>query len=889
MIATEPMRVLLVDGAVATIRPYARSDQDAALALHRDLTERSTYLRFFSVGGRTAEQYVRHVTEEIDHPGCGALVVELAGELVALGSYSALGDRQVAEVAFTVADDVHSRGVGTLLLEHLASAARRDGIGRFVAEVLAENAKMLKVIADAGLQVRGHRNGVETDFEIPLEPDDGYLEAIAGRESVADIASLGALFRPSTVAVVGASRRCDTVGHAVLRNLSRGGFNGRVYPVNPHAAAVAGLPAYASIGDLPEVPDLAVICVPAAAVPVVAEECGARGVRALVVLTSGITAQPELADRLKAAVGRYGMRMVGPNCFGVISAGDGGILNATFGHAQAIPGGVGLVTQSGGIGIAVLEELARLRIGLSTFASTGDKYDLSSNDLLMWWSRDPATRLCVLYMESFGNPRKFSRLARRLSARKPVIALRAATSETGQRAAASHTAASASSATIRDALFRQAGVVAVDTLGELTALIAALASQPLPAGRRLAIVSNAGGGGVVAVDAAASAGLVVPEFSAQTRADLRDLLPAGASVANPVDTTATVDARTFGAAIRTVLADDAVDGVIAISVPTALGDPGAGAAVPSGGDKPVLAVRLGQAEAVALPSIGGRQWRVPRFNDPAVAVAAYARTCAYAEIRERAWGEQPDLPDVDLPAARRIVAGMLDEHAGGGWLPPDLTVRLLRSFGVPVAETVVVTSADAAIRAAESLGGGAVAMKAVVDGMTHKSDAGGVLLGRDGASKVRSGYEQLAATFGERLRGVAVQAMAEPGVETLAGVVSDPVFGPLVVFGAGGVTTDLLADRAVRLAPVTDVDAAEMVGGLRVSLLLSGYRGAAPADTAAVRDCLIRIGRMAELLPEVAELDLNPLVVRPDGCVAVDARVRILPRVQQDPLLRRLR
>lgn len=891
---TASVRAPLMDGRLVTIRHLALGDEPGVLGLHDGLTETSRYLRFFAPGRRTAQTFVHRLIADVGQPGHGALLAELDGQVIGLASYSAAEDATVADVAFAVADSEQAHGLGTLLCEHLVSLARSRGVRTFTADVLAANARMFHVFQDLGLPVRTHCEDGAVRVEIGLGPDadhleSDYLDATAAREIVADVASLRPLLRPASVVVVGASRRADAVGHAVLRNLLASGFSGPVYAVNPQADSVLGLPCHRSVSDLPEVPELAVVCVPAQRVPAVARECGERGVRALAVLSAGITGEGDLEAELRAVVREHGMRLVGPNCLGVASLSDGYALDATFARRLTKPGPVGVVTQSGGVGIALLEQFDRIGLGISSFVSTGDKYDVSSNDLLMWWDADQGTEAAVLYLESFGNPRKFARVARRLGRTKPVLTVRSGTSDVARRAAASHTAAAATPAVTRDALFRQAGVIAVDGLSELVAATAVLTCQPLPASRRVAVVSNAGGAGVLAADACASSGLVMPDLSAETRAALAALVPSTASLANPVDTTAAVSAATFEQCLRVVLDDPGVDGVIAISAPTALGDLGpAIVAAAAATTKPVIGVRLDQGETLDLVSSAGSGGRVPMFADPHAAVAAYASSSAYAQWRQAPRGRIPDLPDVDAARGRRVVADVLAKNPAGGWLDPADADELLDAFGIPAARSEHAATADHAVDAADRLGG-PVAMKAVVPGLLHKSDSGGVLLRLGDEDAVRAAFRDMRERFGDTLRHVVIQRMVPAGVETLVGVVSDATFGPLVVFGAGGVVTDLLGDRVSRLAPVSDLDAAQMVRGLKSSPMLFGFRGAPAADTAAAEDVLMRVGRLAETLPEVAELELNPLVVHEHGALAVDVRIKVVPREGGDPYLRRLR
>ncbi|SDH61177.1 Acyl-CoA synthetase (NDP forming), partial [Lentzea fradiae] len=828
----------------------------------RSLPVEDRYLRFFSTSPRQLEDFVERMVspDAPRHVVLGALRGE---RLLGAASYVVDdGEPDVAEVALVVSHAEQTHGVGTLLLEHLVSLARGRGVRRFTAEVLLMNFRMLRVFTDMGLVSTVVPDGDVVHVDLGLDPVESYLDKVADREARADAASLAHVLRPRSVVVVGASRSAGSVGHAVLRNLVDGGFTGDLYAVNPHAKSVAGVDCYSSVTALPEVPDLAVVCVPAKAVPGVAEECGRRGVRALVVISSGVD-----ADALMKLVRAHGMRLVGPNCLGVSTSSPAVRMDATFSAHSTGSGDIGLVTQSGGVAIAVQEELSRLGLGLSNLVSTGDKLDVSSNDLLMWWKDDPETRIIALYLESFGNPRKFSRLAREVARTKPVIAIRAASSEAGQRAAASHTASTATPSVIRDSLFRQAGVIAVDSVPELVDTITALSTQPLPAGRSVAVLSNAGGLGVLAADACVQHGLRMAELSARTAEALSQLLPSTASTHNPVDTTAVVDDETFARCLDVIGADPAVDAVITVTVPTALGDPTGGVRGIVG--KPVLAVRTGQTERLAD--------EVPCFAEPARAAAALARLVERVEwlARPREYAEPAG---VDLDTARGIV-GRNPE----GWLPPDEVVRLLAAFGLPVLGGTLATTEEHAV-AAQRAFACPVAMKVVAEDLLHKSKGGGVVLGLDGETAVAEAFRGFQDRFGDRLRGVFVQPMASGGRELLVGVATDPKFGPLVVTGLGGVDTDLIDDRAAALAPLSTADADDLLHGFRAS-------GAALAETdaAAVRDVLLRVAELAAELPEIAELDVNPLVLTSTGCLVIDARVRVVAARPTDPYLRQLR
>jgi acyl-CoA synthetase (NDP forming)/GNAT superfamily N-acetyltransferase len=902
---------LLADGTTVQIRQARPEDADAVREMHHQLSPDNAYFRFFSLSPRAPEREAQRICRPpaSDHV---ALLALLSGQLVGVASWEATGRPGRAEIAFAVTDDMHGRGVATLLLEHLVSLGRQRNLVAFEAETLPDNYAMQQVFKDAGLPVERHfADGVvELTFPLPAVDDerfDTYLAAVAKRASRAQVASLSHLFRPSSVAVVGAARHRGSVGREILHNIVAGGFAGNVYAVNRHGGSMEGISALTSPLELPDDLDVAVIAVPPADVPEAAAQCGRRGVRTLIVITAGLG--PRGVD-LVAICRRYGMRLVGPNCFGVAVPGEH--LNATFTARTPLAGTAGLVVQSGGVGIALMEHLTRLGIGVTSFASVGDKYDISSNDLLTWWEQDGQTRLAILYVESFGNPRAFARTARRVGQKIPVLTVIGGRSAAGQRAAASHTAATATPLVTQEALFGQAGIIATYSLGEMVDAAAFLSCQPLPAGPRVAIVSNAGGAGVLAADACGDVGLTVAVLDAATQETLARLLPSGAAVSGPVDTTAGVSAETFQACLREVAADKSVDAVVAIGVPTAIADLGAAIA---GADvaKPIAAVLLDQADSVRLisregepaegrpaagrPAAGrpaeGRpegesQARMPAYGYPEGAVRALGHAARYRAWRDRDHGRLPELSGLDLAGARAIVSAFLTANHDGGWLADADAAQLLASFGIPMVTTRAVTTPQDALRAAVELGGHVV-LKAEVTGLVHKTDAGAVKLDLRTPDEVAGAYRELAGQFGSDLQRVLVQPMLAGGVETLIGVVQEPVFGPLIVFGLGGVATEVLGDHIARLSPLTDADAAEMIHAVRAARLLTGYRGASPVDIARLADVLLRVSRLADELPEVAELDLNPVIARPQDVQAVDVRVRIAPAARRDPFLRRLR
>jgi acyl-CoA synthetase (NDP forming) len=687
---------------------------------------------------------------------------------------------------------------------------------------------------------------------------------------------------PASVAVIGAGRRPGSVGRAILRNIVTGGFPGPVYAVNPGASELDGVLCVPSPAELPTQVDLAVIAVPAPAVPGVAEDCGRRGVRALAVTTSGLD-RPARAELL-GICRRHGMRLVGPASFGVANTAIS--LDATFAARHPSPGMAGLALQStGGTGFVLLEHLSRLGVGISTLVSLGDKDDVAGTDMLLWWESDPATKLAVLYLDSFGNPRKFARTARAVSRAMPVLIVNAGRSAPGLRQAAIRAAAQVTPQLTRQALFRQAGLIATANLGELLDATALLAAQPVPAGRSVGVVSNTRGGGVLAADACADAGLQVASLTGQTRQALRDLLPAAAAVAGPVDTTAVAGPGVFRRCLELVGADPGVDAVLALTATTAAGDlvPEIAAARPP---VPVAAAVMDQVEAVRLlPAPDEEAPAVPAYAYPESAARALGHAARYGLWRATPPGTVPDLDGLRQDQARELVLRFLAIHPRGGWLSREHTAYLLGCYGVPLADSIAVYTADAAAVAAARWGG-PVALKAdVPDLVVRRKGAGAVLLDLHGADEVRRGFGSLQEAFAGRLTRVIVQPMITGGVEVKIILLEEQLFGPVVLFGLAG-AADILADRAARLAPLTDADADDLIRSVPAAPLLPGVPG---AGLASLKDMLLRVSQLAEDLPQITELDLSPVIARHDGAVAADARVRLQPAQPADAYLRQLR
>ncbi len=875
---------LLTDGTTTLIRPARPEDFDAVRELHEKMSSDNLYLRFFCLSPSSAEREARRICRE-PGPGHAALLAFLDGRLIGCGSYQVTGPG-TAEVAFVVADDMHNRGVGMLLLEHLISRARSQGLHAFTASTLSENSAMLRVFADAGLQAqRTLADGVyDLTFPLPSGEADvtlgAYRDAVTERERSANVASLRPVLTPASIAIIGASRRERSIGRSILRNVTTGGFSGPVYAVNPAVTELDGVPCVPSVTALPPGIDLAVIATPGDTVTGIAEECGQRGIRALVVVAAGLSSAARA--EMRGTCRRHGMRMIGPASLGVVDTSIG--LDATFAAQHPAPGRAGLAVQStGGVGFALLERLSQLGIGISSLVSLGDEDDVSGEDVLLWWESDPATRLAVLYLASIDNPPKFARTARRVGRSLPVLTVTAGRSVTGRRLAG----AAATPLLTRQALFEQAGVIATANLGELLDTAALLASQPAPVGRRVAVVSNTGGAAVLAADACSDAGLQVAALTDDTQRALRELLPAMATVTGPVDTTVTAGPGLFRRCLELADADPGVDAVLALTATTAGGDPvpevaAARLAVP------IAAAVLNQVEVVRLLTGPDHECpAVPAYAYPESAARSLAHAAGYGAWRAIPPGTVPSLTGLDEDRARKLVTGFLSRHPDGGWLPLSATAELLGSYGIVLASYASAATEDGAVAAAARFGL-PVALRADVPGLVRKREAGAVLTGLHDADEVRRGFRSLQGRFGHRLAGVIVQPMVTDGVELKVSVVQEQVVGPLVLLGLSGATGQGLAGRAARLAPLTDADADRLIRSVPAARLV-GRLGARIADLAALRDLLLRVSRMADDLPQIAELELSPVVARPDGVHAVDARIRLRPAAPEDTDLRRLR
>ena len=872
--------VALRDGSTIHIRPVTAEDEPAMLAFLQGLDPGSRMFRFFS-GGTDLEAAARLMLDVDYAQRYGLVAVRGASdEVVAHGNYFGIAPGQ-AEIAFAIARGLQGLGVGTLLLAHLAEVAQDNGISVFTAEVMPENHRMIEVFRESGFPAEMSSRPGTIHVELPTSLTDEAVAHFEDRDRIAAQAAIRPFLEPHAVAVIGASREHGTVGGQLFHNALEAGFEGVVYPVNPSADVVQSVRAYPTVTEVPDEVDLAVIAVPAPAVIEVARECADKGVPALVVISAGFAETgPDgaaLQDRLVEVCRTAGMRLVGPNCLGILNTAEHAQLNVTFAPGTPPRGGVGFATQSGALGLALIDLASDRGLGVSSFASIGNRADITANDFLEYWEEDDATRVALLYIESFSDPRRFSRVARRLGRRLPIVVVKSGRSAAGERATGSHTGAllAASDVTV-DALFEQAGVIRTDSLAELLDVAALLENQPLPGGRRVGIITNAGGPGIMCADACEAGGLDVPELPDDMRDRLAGLLPAEAGLLNPVDMIATATAEHYRGTIRALADWDGIDALIVIFIrPLLTRAEDVAAAIRETVEEmpreiPVQAVFMSPQDHEAIS--GGV---VPTHLYPEDAARTLARVMRHVDWRDRPAEEPPDLEDVRAEEAAGLIAEALE--SGNEWMGLEQTARLLDCYRIAIPPWRVAADPEEAGRAAEELGE-RVALKAQGPGLLHKTETGAVRIGLSGGAEVSRAAEEMdeaIAGTGARRESFVVQAMVEGGVELLVGVVGDPTFGPVLACGAGGTQAELLKDVAVRICPIGSDEAQRMLRSLATFPLLTGFRGSPEVDLEATHELLLRLSAMVDTHHEIAELDLNPVLAGPEGALAVDFRVRV--------------
>jgi len=887
--------VILRDGTTASLRPANAKDREVMQSFIERLSPASRRHRFFSETLPPADA-IASLCDSSNPSRQLTIVVTrtLAGRprIIAAGSYWARTADE-AEVAMAVDDDFHGKGLGTILLERLAMLAIHRGFTRLWAVTHTDNVAMREVFRESGYPVHEAYAGGDMQVGLSLHPTVSTTTRLELRERIATTASLRAFFHPRSVAVIGASRDPKSIGYRIVQALATNQFRGAIYPVNPKAATIADLAAFPSVSAIPGAVDLAVIVVPRDTVLPVLMDCAGKGIGSVIVISSGFAETgPEgkqAQDRLLEAVRQQGMRMIGPNCFGLLNTDPAIRLNATFTSAFPPAGRMAMASQSGALGIAILAAAHRLQLGVSSFVSLGNNADVSTNDLLQYWEDDPFTDLILLYLESFGNPRRFARIARRVARRKPIVAINSGRSLAGRRAASSHTAALASSEVAVETLFQQSGVIRADTLDELFALARGLADQPLPKGKRVGIITNAGGPAILCTDACEAGGLSVPELSKATTVALSAFLPPAASVKNPVDLIASAAPDHYTQAITTLLASKEIDALIVLYMSVTVSDAagiakgilrGISTGRQAGGtDIPIYICWMAEGDLERTFQAAGET--IPTFSLPEHPAVVLGKASRYEAWRTEAPGMIPDFDDINIGAARAICAGALSQE-GPGWLTVEDTRALLACAKLPVAQGGVAKTADQAAALAHNAGF-PVAVKLASHQILHKTEMGGVHLNLADEQAVRAAFESIRSRLAEKnnldaMEGVLVQPMLSGGTEVMVGVTHDPLFGPLIAFGLGGIHVEILGDVKFRITPLTDRDAARLVREIKGYRLLQGYRGHPAADVEAIEEVLLRLSRLVEEIPEIGELDLNPIFALPpgQGCRIVDARIRVV-------------
>ncbi len=874
--------VTIKDGSMLNIRPVLPGDLGILKDFIRKTSRQALRFRFMGSSG-SPEDNTSFMMPDAE-TGYALIAMRQGAVAGHAAFYYSGSEKKSAEASVLVGDEFREKGIGTALLQFLAEIAFRAGVLEFTLEMLPENAAMINVVKHLGFPFKTEIAPGSITMRIPTSLSGGVIRAFDEREAASTKESIRSFLAPKTVAVIGASRRKGSIGWQLFRNMIEGEFTGVTYPVNPEAPSVQSVRAYGNVLDCPGTIDLAFIVVPAKYVLETADQCGRKGIRSIVVISSGFSEmgssggekmQQELLDVCR----KYGMRLIGPNCMGILSTDPEVSLNAQFSPFSPKRGNVSFLSQSGALGIAVIQELNSLGLGLSSFISVGNKADISGNDLLQYWEDDRMTDVILMYLESFGNPRKFSRIARKVSGKKPIIVVKSGRTLSGSRAARSHTGAMVSASDITvDALLSQSGVIRAQSLNELFDLASILSTQPLPEGNGVAIITNAGGAGILAADACEAAGLKVVEFSEEVQGELGKILPSIASLRNPVDMTAGATAGDYYRAIMAACRDPGVGSLIVIFVPPIeinaadVASRILQAASDLGGKKTVISVFMASMGLPEMLSAG--EMKIPSYKFPEDAAIALGKAVKYAAWKKEPKGTYAHERNSRFSEAAAIVAGAMGR--GKDWLSLDETIPLLSIYGVEFIRTEFARTPEEAEAAASRLGG-KVVLKVDSRTVLHKSDVGGVKLGisqpavKGEAERMKRDIEKM----GHSLDGFTLQSMAKPGLEMFVGVTHDRDFGPILACGYGGTYVEAMKDISVRITPLSDSDASRMLQSLKTYTILKGYRGEKPYDTAALEKLIMSVNAMVEDIPEIQELDLNPVIVHEKGITIVDARLRV--------------
>jgi len=888
------IRVVLKDGSTTIFRPITTGDVDTWLEFYSTLSDRTKFLRLHNIPKEMRrEDALRFCT--VDYKNSFAFVAEAIEEgkkrIVSVGRYHRLPDGTTAEVAFVIEDKYQVKGIGTKLIEWLAVVARENDIDTFEAYVMQENTMMLSVFQGYGFHMKREIRDNIVHITFPLTKTPEVVKKKDERALLATVNSLKSIMKPRSVAVIGASNKKGAIGQLVFQSVMQNGFTGIVYPVTRSSKAVMSVRSYPSILDVEGEIDLAIIVVPSAQVLQVVDECGRKKVKGIIVISDGFKERGHegaaMERTLRETAFGYGMRIIGPNCMGFINTDPKISLNATFALISPDPGSIAFISQSGALGLGILQFAKKLNIGFSSFMSVGNRADIASTDMLQYWEQDPETRVILLYLESFDNPDKFSRISKRVSLKKPILAVKGGTTDEGSRAASSHTGAMATSDVVSDALFRQAGIIRVDSIGDLFHSARLLSSQPVPKGKRIAILTNGGGPGTLAADACSHNKLVLPMLSSETTEKLKAVIAREIGIGNPLDLTAGISAKEFEDSLRILSEDTDNDAIIIIYVPPA----GEGikdiedaiknvAPIARQNNKPIMVCFVGQVELTGK-YMGNNQF-VPYYLFPEDAVIALTSAVRYGEMVRVTQGAIPVFSDIESKTGKQLVKSLLTGSSDRPlWVPNKEINELLSTYGIRTVETGQAETASEAGALAEKIGF-PVVIKLVSSTITHKSDVGGVILDVNTREDAEASFKQirdnLAKMGREReMQGVMIQKMIKDGAEVLIGVKEDPSLGHVIMFGLGGIYAELLKDTAVRLHPLRDSDAKEMISSVKMVELLKGYRGSTPMDMKSLEELLLRLSAMVEDIPQITEMDLNPVKVLPrgQGYWVVDSRIMI--------------
>jgi acetyl coenzyme A synthetase (ADP forming)-like protein len=886
-------KVILKDGSAILFRPIKQDDAEKWLEFYNSLSDRTKYLRLQYLPHKmTKEDALRFCT--VDYNNTFAFIAETIENreknIVAVGRYAKQPSETTAEIAFIIEDEYHAKGIGTKLIEWLALVARSNDIDTFEAQVLQENEPMMYVFQNYGFHMKRETKNNVYLITFPLTKTPEVIKKKEERARSATLNSLRSIMKPDSVAVIGASNRPGSLGQLVFQSVLQSGFTGTAYPVTASSNSVMSVKAYKSILDIQDNIDLAVIVVPASAVLKVTDECGRKKVKGIIVISDGFKERGSegaaLERELKDTAFGYGMRIIGPNCMGMINTDPRIRLNATFSLIFPPHGHIAFISQSGALGLGILHYAMNLDIGFSSYISVGNRSDIASTDMIQYWENDPDTKVILLYLESFDNPDVFSRISRRVSAKKPILAIKGGSTAAGSRAAASHTGAMATSNVVTEALFQQAGIIRVDTIEELFQSALVLANQPVPGGNKVAILTNGGGPGTLAADTCAQNGLIVSEISSETAGKLKAVIKRDIGMNNPLDLTAGASPEEFENSLKILAEDTDNDAIITIYIPPAGQNiTGIENAINNSVDalrkykKPVLSCFIGQPNSKGK-IMGGSL--VPYYPFPEDAAMALANAVRYGEIARKEQGKIPSLSNIDQKKARQVVRNVLTSSPERPlWLPAQDASTLFSNYGLHFAEVRVARTARETADIAAALGF-PVVVKLNSSTITHKSDVGGVILNINNTAEAENAFNDIAGRLKKigrekEMQGVMVQHMVKEGTEVIVGVTKDPSLGHVIMFGLGGIYAELLKDTALRLHPLTDADAKELIDSVKMSQLLKGYRGSEPLDTEALEDLLLRVSAMVESMPQITEMDLNPVKVLPkgQGYWIVDSRIMV--------------